>query len=75
MEQILLQRKQMSMNGLRGSWVAKIPLDFLLLRFYHSLLYGKCTYPTMYSANPIKGALRGIAETHVFIPSHFVQIL
>ena len=29
----------------------------------------------MHSANPVNEALRGIAETHVFISSHLIQIL
>jgi len=31
--------------------------------------------PHTHLASPVNRALRGIAETHVFIPSHFVQIL
>lgn len=32
-------------------------------------------HPHTHLASPVDRALRGIAETHVFIPSHFVQIL
>ena len=40
-----------------------------------SLPSGEHRPPHTHLASPVNRALRGIAETHVFIPSHFVQIL
>ena len=67
--------------GQGGSWEVKVPLGFLPQNILSSSLI-QCVYtpskhrpPHTHLASPVNRALRGIAETHVFIPSHFVQIL
>ena len=81
----------MSRMGRAGSWEVKVPLGCLPPNILSVLLDSPCPTPTTappsrrvhtlrtpphtHLASPVDRALRGVAETHVFIPSHFVQIL